>query len=231
MRKAGLRIPSAASLACALLLACAGTAHAADPIVAGPGAAISGFSQATYAMAPGERPTFQNNEPGVPHNVIARGRIGGGPLFLTPTITGVSSAVVNGTQYLNTGSHEFFCSIHPTTMVATLQISGAGTPVARPRIAVKVLTGNLKRVRRSGKVPVRIRAFSRSNGASLTLRLANRFAGRVANLNLDAGQARRVVIKLTKRARKRLAKRKRAQAVLIGSVPFGANARASRVLK
>jgi plastocyanin len=212
------------------MLVGAGAAHAADSIVANPNAAFTGFSTATYTMAPGERPTFDNNDPGIPHNVIARGQIGGGPLFRTPTITGPASALVNGTQYLGQGSYPFFCSVHPN-MEATLQVSGAGTPVARPRIAVRILSRSLNRVRRSGKVAVRIRAFTQSNGASLRLRLANRFAGRRAGISLAAGQARRIVFTLRKKARKRLARRSRAKAVLVGSVPFGANARASRVLK
>jgi plastocyanin len=228
MRKPRGRVGIAAAGACALALGAAGVAWAVpETIVANDS---TSFTQPTFTMDQGESPTFQNDEGGVPHNVTARGTIGGGRLFRSNTITGPSSAVVNGTQYLTQGSYPFFCSVHPN-MEATLQVTGAGTPVARPRIAVRILTRKLKRVRRTGKVAVRIRALTQSNGASLRLKVANRFAGRRANLNLAAGQARRIVFRLNKKARKRLAKRKRARAVLVGSVPFGANARAVRVLK
>ena len=228
MRNPRGRVGIAAAGACALALGAAGLAWAVPPPIVAVDS--NDFAAEVYDIDQGERPTFQNNEVGIPHNVTATGRIGGGPLFRSATITGVNSAQADGTQYLTQGSYAFICSIHPN-MQATLQVSGAGTPVARPRIAVKILTGKLKRVRKRGRVAVRIRAFTQSNGASLRLTLANRFAGRRAGINLAAGQSRRVVIKLTKKARKRLARRRRAKAVLVGSVPFGAKARASRVLK
>ena len=56
---------------------------------------------------------------------------GGTPLFSTPIIGFGEAAFVVGSQYLTTGSYEFFCSIHQY-MVGTLTVTSAGTPVPSP---------------------------------------------------------------------------------------------------
>ena len=231
MRKPGKRGTVAAALACLLSLGAAGSAQAADPIIAPPGAEFGNFSAATYNMAPGERPTLQNNDPGVDHDVLSRGRIGGGPLFLSPTITGPGSVLVNGTQYLNTGTYEFICNVHPLSMSATLNVSGAGSPQPRPKIVVKVLSGKIKRVANSRKARVRVRAVTTSTNVALALKLRNLRLGGKANINLQAGQKRVLTLKLSKRAKKKLSAKNRARVKLIGSVRFGPRATASKLLK
>ena len=56
---------------------------------------------------------------------------GGTPLFSTPIIGFGEAAFVVGSQYLTTGSYEFFCSIHQY-MQGTLTVSAAGTPAPAP---------------------------------------------------------------------------------------------------
>jgi len=228
MRKPGRRGAIVAGLACAGVLGAAGVAWALPETIVANNS--DSFTLPAYTMDQGERPSFQNAEIDTPHNVTARGKIGGKALFRSPTIEGISSTLVNGTQYLNTGSYAFFCSVHPD-MEATLNVSGAGTPVARPDIEVKVLSGDIDRVANSRKARVSVEAISGSDPVNLALKLRNLRLGSKANIDLDAGQRRVVVIRLTRRAKNKLSDKDRAKVKLVGSVPFGANDIATKVLK
>lgn len=78
----------------------------------------------------GERLTFLN-EDRVQHDVTATQTLDGKPLFSTPLLQQGQEDLVDGSQYLTTGSYAFVCSIH-SNMKGTLTVSGAGTPVPRP---------------------------------------------------------------------------------------------------
>jgi len=233
MLKPGKRGTIAAALICAGSLVWAGAAQALT-IEADPGAETSGFKPGAYNMAQGEPVTFLNKDTGVRHDVTSRGRIGGGPLFLSPTFTGTAPGVtrfVNGTQYLTQGSYAFICNVHPLGMTGTLKVTGAGTPVPRPRIVVKVLSRKIKRVANTRRARVRVRAVTDSNNVSLALKLRNLRLGGKAGINLKAGQKRVLTVRLSKRAKRTLSRRKRARVKLIGSVRFGPRATASKLLK
>jgi plastocyanin len=227
LKGAGRRGAAVALLAAASALIAAAYAWAADTITASDDLS---FGAAKYTIQQGERPTFQNDDAGVPHNVTAKRRIGGGPLFRTTNVIGPGSAQVRGAEYLTQGDYPFHCTIHPN-MVATLHVSGGGTPVARPDVRVAILSTKLATLRGKGKALVRVRAKTKSDGVSLALKLGSRRLAWRSKLDLGSGQVRKLVLKLNRRARKRLAGRKRAKLKLIASVPFGARHTASKVLR
>jgi plastocyanin len=228
MRTRGKSGALLAGAACACALVAAGAAWAApDTILA---VNSIDFDSDNYNQDQGERPTFQNNDAGIPHNVTATDKgPDGKPLFRSATITGVAAATLNGTQYADPGAYDFICTIHPS-MQAKLHVSGMGTPVARPDIEVSILSSRLGRVRRSGKARVKIRALTLSDDAALKLKLGNKTLASISNVDLAAGQSRALTLHLSRRARMRLAGRRRAKVKLVGTVPFGAPDTASKVL-
>lgn len=78
----------------------------------------------------GERLTLLN-EDRVQHDVTATETMNGKPLFSTPLLQQGQEELVDGSQYLTTGSYAFVCSIH-SNMKGTLTVNAAGTPVPRP---------------------------------------------------------------------------------------------------
>jgi len=226
-----MRKPGALALAlCSLgVLAAAQAASAASLPIRATASTLS-YESPTYAMAQGVKASFHNAGVGVPHNVTANGKLSGKPLFRSPTISGDGGTAVSGTQYLTTGDYTFFCSVHPP-MQATLQVTGAGTPVARPSIRVSVLSGKLAKVQSTGKVRVRVRALTKSDNVALRLKLGAKQLASKANIDLAAGQVRNLVLKLGRKARNRLAGRSQAKVTLIGTVPFGKTRTASKLLK
>jgi plastocyanin len=191
---------------------------------------VTDYESALYTMTQGEKASFNNTGPGIPHNVTANARISRQRLFRSKTITGDASAPVSGTQYLTTGDYTFFCSIHPT-MQATLQVTGSGTPVARPKISVAILSGQLAKVTNTGKARVRVKALTKSDNVALKLKLGSKPLASKSNIDLAPGQVRRLTLKLGRRARNRLAGKDQAKLKLVGSVPFGKTATASKLLK
>ena len=92
------------------------------------------FEKSTYHSDQGEIPNYVNPstaEEGS-HNVTARDKLGGKPLFRSKTIGIGKSVPIDGLQYLPAGTYKFFCTIHPDSMKGSFVISNKGTPVARP---------------------------------------------------------------------------------------------------
>jgi plastocyanin len=107
-------------------------ALADQEVVAGPGAATTGYANPKPTMAQGEKLTFTNNDIGIRHDVTAKKEGSDGkPLFKSDTI-GSGSAFVEGSQYLTTGTYDFYCTIHPGTMTGVLTVTSDGTPKPRP---------------------------------------------------------------------------------------------------
>ena len=125
------RLLAPALVLVAASLAAPPAAHADKVIEAQP---VWRFDAASYTIDQGERLTFRNTDtpsPG-PHDVTAAAPAPeGGPLFRSATIPAGQEAFVEGSQYLTTGSYDFFCSIH-TFMTATLVVTDQGTPAPRP---------------------------------------------------------------------------------------------------
>jgi plastocyanin len=188
------------------------------------------FVGATFTMDQGDRPTLQNNGTGQ-HNVTARTN---GPdkefLFESPTI-GNGSTVVEGTQYLTTGSYAFICTVHPLSMTANLSVSALGAPVARPQIDVLLAKGKLEKIAKKGKVQATVKALTKSDGIALELALGKSVIATQKAFNLAAGQQRKVTLKLNKAGKSKLAKAGSAKLKLTGEVPFGAPDSAKKTYK
>ena len=171
------------------------------------------FGAAVTTIDQGEKVTFHNLDI-VGHDVTSHHTgDNGSPLFSSPLVSPGASAPVEGTEYLTTGSYDFFCSIHPG-MEAKLQVTSAGKPVPRPQpegIAVKVLSKDLDRVvdtgklklgvkSRRGSVVVGARAIARKSAIALGSK----------KLNFERTAEKTVVLNLSDAARKALRKRKSA---------------------
>jgi len=102
-----------------------GEEEAAGPavtIVAPPNAAADGFAQDAYTV-PADvafEIGFDNQDPGVPHNVFIAEEEGGTNLFEGATTNGPTVTTYAIEEPLAEGEYFFFCSIHPTTMTGTL---------------------------------------------------------------------------------------------------------------
>jgi plastocyanin len=188
------------------------------------------YLAAAYTMDQGDRPTLMNNGVNL-HNVTSRSNGPDGDfLFISPTI-GSGSTTVEGTQYLTAGNYAFFCTTHPLSMSGTLQVSGAGTPVARPKIDVVLGAGKVDKIAKKGKVPVTVKGLTQSTGVELVLKLGKATIGTQKAFDLAAGQTRKLNVKLTKSGKSKLAKKDKAAIKATGEVPFGAPDSAKRTYK
>jgi plastocyanin len=184
------------------------------------GQADSTFTATTYTADQGEVVPFQVT--GDQHNVTARTNgPDGQALFRSPTITGGTTGV-NGTQYLSAGDYTFYCTIHPTTMQATLHVTSNGTPQARPTAQVSVKSRKLAKVTKKG-VQVAVTTSAKVDGASLVAKLGKATIGKVDNLSLAAGQ-QFATIKLSKSGKNKLKNKSKASVSVVASIPFGSPA-------
>jgi len=192
------------------------------------------FVGSPFTLNPQGRVDTLVNQGTNPHNVTAQGRgPDGQPLFRSATISGGTpdpTTPVRGTQYLATGTYQFSCTIH-LGMNGALEVGNGGKPVARPDIELTVVSRKLAKVAKKGKLVIRVQALTASNDVAISARLGKRQLGRKAGLNLAAGTARKVALKLGKKAKKILRKRKKAKLSVAGTVPFGAPDSAKRLLK
>jgi plastocyanin len=204
----------------------AGYAFGAEMISSSPGCCT--FGKSTFTSGQGEVVAFQNPG-GAPHNVTASSNgPDGQPLFHSATIES-GQASVDGTQYLGQGTYRFICTVHPQ-MTADLVVTGGGSPLPRPQIALRVLSRKLDKVVSSGKLKVRVTASTESADVALTARKGARKLGSKRNLNLAAGASRKMKVPLTRAARKALEHLRSAKVKVTGSVPFGSPATAKRLL-
>lgn len=124
------------------------------------------FASGVTTIDQGEKVTLRNMDI-AGHDVTAK-QPGpdGKALFKSDLISPGASGPVRGTEYLVTGSYDFFCSVHPG-MEARLEVTSAGTPVPRPQpgVTVKVVSRDLQRVVDSGKLKLKVRSVK----ASLTV--------------------------------------------------------------
>jgi plastocyanin len=208
------------------MLFAAGVALAASQTIIGQG--DNTYSAGTYTTDQGEVAQLQVT--GSSHNSTATGNgPDGKALFRSATISG-GTTPVNGTQYLKAGSYPFICTIHPSTMQATLVVTGNGTPQARPHIDLKLVSSKLAKVVKKGKLLVGINASVNSDDVSVEAKLGKASLGKAQGLSLAAGQSS-AVLKLTKAGRSKLARHSKATVLLQGSVAFGAPASAKGKLK
>ncbi|MGZ8667662.1 MAG: hypothetical protein ACXWZM_11215, partial [Solirubrobacterales bacterium] len=119
------RFLAAAVAALAALGAWAALALAAEDV--GVTAVCCDFDKATYSSEEGEisrliTPANADSS----HNVSARDKLGGKPLFRSRTVGKGKSVPIDGLQYLRAGSYKFNCSIHPDSMKGTFVVSNTG---------------------------------------------------------------------------------------------------------
>jgi plastocyanin len=223
-RGTGRRVWLAVAFAALALMAYTGFALAASPPIVGQ--VDDTFMAPTYTIDQGEVAQLQVT--GSEHNATARQD---GPdskaLFRSPTISG-GIVAVDGTQYLAAGDYAFFCTIHPTTMQATLHVSGNGTPVARPSATAKLRTKTISKAVKKGLF-VSVNASTPASGATLTAKLGQAtVATKTASL---AAGAQNVKLKLSKSGKSKLRKKGSAKVKVTVDIPFGAPASAGAKLK
>jgi plastocyanin len=198
----------------------AAVAWAAPAAIEGTGA--NTFNASSYAHDGGT--VAQLTVTGSSHNVTAYANgPDGKTLFRSGTISG-GTTPVNGTQYLSAGSYSFFCSIHPDTMQATLNVTGTGLP--RPTVDVAVSSRKLSKVLKKGKLAVKV-ATTGAPEVALAAVLGKRT---IATGTVRAGGTT-AALKLTKSGRQALAGRDKATVRVTGSIEFGAPDTAKAKLK
>jgi plastocyanin len=182
-------------------------------------AADNTFSLPTYTMDQGDRPVLQNM--GVnQHNVTASTNgPDGKPLFSSATI-GTGNVTLNGTQFLTTGTYSFICSIHPTTMIATLAVSANGAAAPRPTIALKVIGKDIEKAIKRG-LRVKMDLGSKSDDIALEAKLGKTVIGGQAGISQAQGTSFQQ-LKLNKKGRRKLSDRDKATVTVTGTLPFGA---------
>jgi plastocyanin len=181
---------------------------------------------------------FQNND-NVTHNVTAE-ETGpdGKALFRSGNVQGVPAPPgdivdVDGTEFLDAGTYDFLCTIHPE-MDGTLTVGEFSTgPVPRPSISLKVKSKKLAKVVKSGKLKVKVTAAESTDaeGVSLTAKKGAKSITKRANLDVNAGDSKTAKLKLKKKAAEKLANLEKAKVKVTGEVDFGSPDKASKKLK
>jgi plastocyanin len=218
------RLGLVAGIVIAGVLFAGGIALAASQTIIGQ--ADNTFDAATYTADQGEIVPLQVT--GSSHNVTAnQSGPDGAPLFRTPTISGGTTGV-QGTQYLGAGDYTFFCSVHPTTMQATLHVTSNGTPQARPSASLSVRSRKLAKVSKKG-ILVAITTSAKVDGASLTAKLGNAVIGKISNLSFFSGQ-QFASVKLSKAGKNKLKGKSKASVSITADIPFGSPASAKAKL-
>lgn len=222
----GRRFWLVVALAALAAMGYAAYALAADTITA----TNDTYNAPTYTIDQGERPSFANGDASQ-HNVTARQNgPDGKALFSTATLDGGQSALVDGTQYLTAGTYTFFCTIHPTTMQATLVVSSNGTPQPRPSAALVVRTKTISKALKKGVVV----AINPSSPAitllSLVAKLGNATIGK-AKFPSAGSHAPTNTIQLSKSGKRKLRTKSKATIRVVGNILFGAPATAKAKLK
>jgi plastocyanin len=205
-------------LVTASVLLAAGLAFGAAPII---GDGTNHYSSANYTIDQGEVAQLQVT--GSSHNATANQN---GPdnkaLFRSPTISG-GTAGVNGTQFLGTGDYTFFCTIHPSTMQATLHVTGNGTPQARPHADLSLKSKRLSKAVKKGLL-VQVTANTKIDDVSLTAKLGKATIGK-ATVSLASG-TQVDLVKLSKAGKSKLRGRSTAKVTVTADIPFGSPASA-----
>jgi plastocyanin len=217
--KVGKRFWAVAGLVAAAALLAAGFAFGAAPIV---GKADNTYSAPTYTINQGD--VAQLQVLGSSHNATAHpAGPDGKALFRSSTISG-GMTPVDGTQYLSAGDYTFFCTIHPGSMQATLHVTGAGTPAARPGATLSLRTRTISKALKKG-VQVEVSATAPDTGVSLTAKLGKTTIAQASNLSLATGQQSEM-LRLTKAGKSKLRGKDKATITVSAEIPFGSPATA-----
>jgi plastocyanin len=223
-RDRGRRLWFALAVAIAAALFVGGLAFASAPIIGQPD---NTYSAPSYTIDQGEVAQLQVT--GGTHTVTAnQNGPDGKALFRTPIISGGTFGV-NGTQFLSAGDYTFFCMVHPSTMQATLHVSGNGTPQARPSAALTLRTKTISKALKKGLL-VGVNASTKIDDVGMVAKLGKTTIGRANGVSLAAGQQVDVV-KLSKTGKTKLRDRSTAKVSVTAEIPFGLPASAKGKLK
>ncbi len=107
-------------------------------------------------------------------------------------------------------------------MTGRLTVTGAGTPLPRPAVSVKITSAKLKQVRKSGALKVKLRNSGSDGVADVVASLAGKELGHRNNVEVGAGGTASVALKLPKAGRRALAGRSKAAVKAATTVAFGA---------
>jgi plastocyanin len=210
-------------LSAAVLLATAPAALADKEIEAQSG---NRFAATSVTMDQGEKLTFRNSDPFVRHDVVSeqQGSVRGQYLFASDTI-GQGTSFVEGSQYLTTGSYNFYCSLHPSQMKGTLNVTAAGTPVPRPgsggttqpgggttgdpetdvvgpELSLRTPRPRARALRRSREIPVTV-GVDEAAKVVLKIRLGKRLAA-TRTIDFSSAGKQKVLIRLSRKALRRI---------------------------
>ena len=213
------------------LLAAASPASAADTITAD--VECCTFAPGPYFQDLGEIPLFENPPDANPHNVTSTATgPDGGELFRSKTIGAGDTTPVAGTQYLEAGTYPFYCTLHGPSMSGELIVEdGKGAVVPRPSVKVSIPSQRLKKVRRSGRIKVKVRAVTASSGIAVTVKRGNKVIASASKVSLQAGASRVLKLKLTRKGRKAIRKGRKVSLTTKATVAFGKPSKAKRSLR
>jgi plastocyanin len=236
------RLRSGAVAALVFLGTTAAGAYADQTIYAGP---PTQYIAGNITINQGEKVTFTNVDT-VTHDVIAQNRgPDGKPLFASVHTDPGGSEPVTGTEYLTTGSYEYYCSIHPY-MTGTITVSSGGTPTPRPgtgggsgsgagpgaqqaatsppaaapSVSIEVLDTKLAAVRQRGALQVSVTANQPATVGLVARAGGTRIASGTARL-AQAG-SKTVALKLSRSGKKRV-KRSSALTVSVSARAAGSS--------
>lgn len=220
-----------------VLLLCATQGSVASQASAEPATIRASESDFIFVGSPFQQPqgdvaTFTNpSGSSAPHNVYASGRgPDGGPLFFSETIYPDSDTPVPGTQYLGSGSYPFVCTLHPG-MAGTLQVTGSGSPVARPLARVSLPSQRLGAVIRKGAIHVVLESTTSLDGVTVTIRVGKRAIAFARAITLTAGSRKAITAKLFPQGKGLLKGKKSVTVSATSSVAFGKPSTSRKVLR
>jgi plastocyanin len=217
------RLGLVAGLVTAGVLFAGGIAFAASQTIVGQ--IDDTFTATTYHTDQGEIVPFEST--GNTHNATAHDKGPDGKALFRSATIGSGVTGVQGTQYLSAGTYTFFCTVHPTTMQATLVVDPNGTPQARPSATAKLRTKTISKALKG--LLVQITSSAKIDGVTVTAKLGKATIGKTT-ASLFAG-AQTVKVKLSKSGKSKLSKKSSAKVSVTADIPFGAPAKANANLK
>jgi plastocyanin len=227
-RRAGSAITVAAAVAAAVAIAAPAASAAPANIIAGSGGVDPNlFSAPSYAHDAGT--TAQMTwAAGGSHNVTSTTLGPDGKSLFSSATVGSGATPVNGTKYLQLGTYPFTCTIHPG-MNSSLNVN-AGTPLARPTIAVKLLSRSLSGIRNKGQVGVKV-TLTGNEPATITLKLGKK----KLSFPKTTTASGKITVSLTTKGKAALVKavedKRKATVKVEGVVDFGKPAKASGTVR
>jgi plastocyanin len=191
-------------------------------------ASCCAYTKAAYTIDAGQEATFVNAGDGS-HDVTATSKGPDGNLLFGSDTVASGPTPVKGTQYLSAGNYAFYCTVHPL-MTAQLTV-GAGTPVARPGVTLKVSSKKVDKVASSGKLLVKVTAQAASQDVVVTAKKGALKLGKAATVaDLAAGASQTLKFKLSGSQKNKLDGLNSAKIKVSATVPFGTPAKTSRTL-